>query len=41
MRCLLQAQMLQENELNRETNMLKLYEVDCMTIRENINFNLF
>lgn len=41
LRYLLQTQMLQEAELNRKTNMLKLYEVDCMTIREGIDFSLF
>lgn len=40
-RCLLKAQILQDEELNRKTNMLKLYEVDCMSIRDSIDFQLF
>lgn len=40
-RSLLKTQMLQEDELNRKTNMLKLYEVDCMTIRDAVDFQMF
>lgn len=41
LRYLLHTQVAQEEELNIKTNSLKIDEVDCMTIREGLDFPFF
>lgn len=40
-RYLMQTQMAQEEEINVKMNSLKIDEVDCMTIRQGLNFSAF
>lgn len=41
LRYLLHTQMTQEEDINIKTNSLKIDEVDCMTIRQGLNFTSF
>ncbi|XP_065083295.1 tektin-1-like [Ochlerotatus camptorhynchus] len=41
LRYLLNTQVMQEEEINLKTNSLKIDEVDCMTLRESLNFQNF
>ncbi|KAK6638142.1 hypothetical protein RUM44_008570 [Polyplax serrata] len=41
LRCLLEAQIRLEQEINIKMSSIKIDEVDCMTIRQNINFHSF
>lgn len=41
MRYLQHTQMTQETEINVKTNSLKIDEVDCLTIRQGLNFTTF
>lgn len=41
LRYLLNTQVMQEEEINLKTNSLKIDEVDCMTLRESLNFQDF
>lgn len=40
-RYLLHTQITQEEEINIKANSLKIDEVDCMTIRQGLNFTTF
>lgn len=41
LRCLMRTQIQMEEDINIKTNSIKIDEVDCMTLRESLDYNVY